>query len=124
MIFDYLADPVTSRLLEENAEELGRLDALVAMSPGSVPTLLQAWTVARLATPNAQAMRVAAAALVASGVEMVHAAALSESLAGWQRRLDDGERRARSGVLLGVPEHLQLGADARALLLDALRPGG
>ncbi len=124
MIFDYLADPVTSRLLEENAEELGRLDALVAMSPGSVPTLLQAWTVARLATPNAQAMRVAAAALVASGVEMVHAAALSESLAGWQRRLDDGERRARSGVVLGVPEHLQLGADSRALLLDALRPGG
>lgn len=124
MIFHYSADSVTSRLIEESAEELGRLDALVAIAPASVPLLLQSWTVARLATPNAQATRVASAALVASSVDIVHAANLSEALALWQRRLDDGERRARSGVPLGVPEHLDLTAEARAQLLDALRPGG
>lgn len=124
MAFDYRADSVTSRLLEESAEELGRLDALVAMAPGSVPLLLQAWTVARLATPNAQAMRVASVALVASSVEMTHAAALSSALADWQCRLDDGERRARSGVPLSIPGHLELSVAGRAELLDALRPGG
>jgi hypothetical protein len=124
MTFDYQASPVTSRLIEECAEELGRLDALVAMAPGSVPLLLQNWTVARLATPDAQAMRVASAALVASSVEITHAASLPEDLEAWQRRLDDGERRARSGVPLAVPEHLALEPAARVQLVDALRPGG
>lgn len=124
MIFQYFADPVSARLVEECAEELGRLDSLIAISPASVPLLLQNWTVARLATPDSQAMRVASAALVASRVEMVHAAALSEELALWQQRLEDGERRARSGAPLAVPEHLSLGAAERAQLTDALRPGG
>lgn len=124
MTFDYQASALTSRLIEECSEELGRLDAMVAMAPGSVPLLLQNWTVARLATPDAQAMRVGSAALVASSVEITHAASLSEDLAAWQRRLDDGERRARSGVPLAVPEHFELAPAARAQLVDALKPGG
>jgi hypothetical protein len=38
--------------------------------------------------------------------------------------LDDGERRARSGVPLALPERLALDAAAQARVLDALRPGG
>lgn len=124
MTFQYHSDPTSSRLIEECAEELGRLESLIAISPGSVPLLMQSWTVAGLATPDLQAMRAASAALVSSSVEVVHAAALPDELALWQQRLEDGERRARSGAPIGVPEHLSLGADERAQLRDALRPGG
>ncbi|MBA3853585.1 MAG: hypothetical protein C0503_04165 [Gemmatimonas sp.] len=111
------------RLYEECAEELGRLDALVAVAPPAVAAALQAAVIARLATDDAQATRAACASLVAARVEMVHAAALDPSLEGWQRRVDDGERRARSGVALAAPAELRLASDAQAAVQDALRPG-
>jgi len=124
MAFDYSAGQEAVRLLEESADELGRLDSLVAVCPPAVPLLRQAWTVARLADPAAQATRVACSALVASSVEMLHAAALDASLAQWQDRLDDGERHARSGVALRAPSGIALPRDAQEMLTDALRPGG
>jgi hypothetical protein len=124
MTFGDSGDAVVARLIEEAAEELGRLDSLVAMAPGAVPTVLQASLVARLATSEAEAMRSACVALVAARVEMVHAAALDASVEQWQARVDDGERRARSGVPLAPPEALSLTTAQRADLLAALRPGG
>lgn len=103
---------------------MGRLDALVSIAPAAVPLLLHSWAVARLANPDAQATRVGCAALVASSVEMLHAAALDAALAQWQQRLEDGERRARSGVPLSAPAGVHLDAASREMLLDSLRPGG
>ena len=58
---------------------------------------------------------------------MVHAAALEPSLEEWQRRVEDGERRARSGAALTLPAELSLSnggmAAAQAAVQDALRPG-
>ncbi len=55
---------------------------------------------------------------------MLHAAALDAALAQWQQRLEDGERRARSGVPLSAPAGVHLDAASREMLLDSLRPGG
>jgi hypothetical protein len=124
MTFSYSVGQDAARLLEESADELGRLDSLVAVCPPAVPLLLQAWTVARLADPAAQATRVGCSALVASSVEMLHAAALDPALAHWQDRLDNGERNARSGVALRAQSGITLDRDAQETLTDALRPGG
>ncbi len=124
MNFRDSGDAVVARLIEEAAEELGRLDSLVALAPGAVPTVLQTSLVARLATTDAEATRSACTALAAARVEMVHAAVLTTSLEQWQSRVEDGERRARSGVPLAPPDHLTLTVAQRAELFAVLRPGG
>lgn len=131
-------DSVLVRLYEESAEELGRLDALVAMAPAAVSTVLQLSAIAHLATQGggatedgrdttadtdaSQAMRAALASLVAARVDLLHAAALSATLGDWQQRVEDGERRARSGATLAMPA-LAPDDTARRRVADALRPG-
>lgn len=125
--------PSTVRLHEECAEELGRLDALVSVAPPAAALVLQSVAVAGLAvrdTANrdiavdtAQATRLACASLVASRVEMVHAAAMDRALERWQQLVDDGERRARSGAPLAIPPDVSMTPDAQAAALEALRPG-
>lgn len=110
------------RLVEECAEELGRLDALVSVAPPAVATALQISAVARLGRPDAQATRVACAALVAARVEMLHSAALDESLALWRDRFEEGERRARSGAVLSLPLGIARRGEAERAVQDALRP--
>lgn len=92
------------------------------MAPPAVATALHVAAVARLGRTDAQATRLACAALVAARVEMLHAAALDESLAEWRDRVDEGERRARSGALLAVPIGKAHSAEAERLVNDALRP--
>lgn len=126
------------RLYEESAEELGRLDALVAMAPAAVSTVLQLSAIAHLATRDAgsvepagvtagttdasQAMRTALASLVAARVDVLHAAALSPALDDWRQRVEDGQRRARSGATLAIPA-FSSDDTARRRVADALRPG-
>lgn len=135
-------DSVSVRLYEESAEELGRLDALVSVAPAAVSTVLQLSAVARLATHDAaadsanasQATRAALASLVAARVDPLHAAALDPALDAWRQRVEDGERRARSGASLSaslaapsvapvVASELSVDDSARRQVLDALRPG-
>lgn len=125
-------ESITIRLYEESAEELGRLDALVSVLPAAVTAALRVSAIARLATREAdydsQAMRAAAASLVAAGVDVVHAAVLDPVHAQWRERVEDGERRARSGAAIAPTDGATVGAasldDAsRARVLDALRPG-
>lgn len=124
MTYHYDSDAHSARLIEECAEEIGRLESLLAVCPGSVPMMLQSWAVAALASPDAQATRVNGAALVSASVEPVHAAAPDDGLRAIQERVEAGERRARSGVPLTVPAELALPHESRARLQDALRPGG
>ncbi|HRN53753.1 MAG TPA: hypothetical protein PK788_09665 [Gemmatimonadaceae bacterium] len=93
--------PSLVRLYEESAEELGRLDALASVAPSAVSVLLQTQAIARLASP--QATRAACASLVAARVDSLHAEALAPELADWRARVEDGERRARSGAALVIP---------------------
>jgi len=130
------------RLYEESAEELGRLDALVSVAPAAVSTVLQLSAVARLATHDAaadsadasQATRAALASLVAARVDLLHAAALGPALDEWRQRVEDGERRARSGASLtasltaasvatAAASERSVDETARRRVLDALRPG-
>lgn len=115
---------VTSvRLYESAAEELGRLDALAALAPGAVPLALRFAAIARLRADSLEATRALCASLVAASVELVHAAALDAESGEWADRLDDAERRARSGAPLQLPGEIEITAGARDALLDALKPG-
>jgi hypothetical protein len=113
------------RLHESAAEEIGRLDALVSVAPPSVALTLRAAVVADLAAEvaadhrPAQATRALRASLVAAAVDVVHAAALDPALDAWATRVDDGERRARSGAPLALPD-----VPVPAAVHDALRPAG
>ncbi|MBX3131842.1 MAG: hypothetical protein KF689_00475 [Gemmatimonadaceae bacterium] len=112
--------------MEEASEELARAEALIGLTPGALPMLLQAGAVAALTTSLPEAMRSARAALVAAWVDPTHAGIVDPAMEQWQRRLEDEERRVRGGLPLTVSRFADLlGADAdRELLEDALRPGG
>lgn len=111
------------RLYESAAEELGRLDALLALAPSAVAEVLRYSAIARLSADPLEATRALCASLVAASVEMVHAAALDPAAAAWADRVDDADRRARSGAPLQLPEQLAIGEREREQVLDALRPG-
>lgn len=123
MIFPQTATASMCRLIEECAEELGRLDALVSVTPPAVATALQMAAIARLGRADAQATRLACAALVSARVELVHAAALDETLAHWRDRAEEGERRARSGAVLALPHGVAQSGEADRAVNEALRPG-
>lgn len=112
----------TARLVEECAEEVGRLDALVSVAPPAVATALQVGAVAQLGAADAEAMQSARASLVAARVEMLHAVALDTRLADWRERMEDGERRARSGAPLAPAAGVVTSSEMAHALSEALRP--
>lgn len=79
--------------LEEAADELGRLDTVVALAPASLALALRTAAVAALS----KGTRAECDALVAAEADTLLDRALPQELPAWRDRLDDGERRARSG---------------------------
>ncbi len=114
-----LAGP-TLRLLEEAADELGRLDSLAQLAPPAFAHAARGALLAQLeASPDALV------ALTAAGVDPVHAAALAPSLNAWAAVVDEEVRRVRSGVPLAAKRFSGVG-DIHALeeLEQALRSSG
>lgn len=114
--------PDLVRLYEEAAEEIGRLESLVSVAPPAVAELLYQTAIARLASP--QATRLGCASLVSARVDFAHAAMLGDGLAQWRARVEEGERRARSGITLAVASDVDVDARAHDAVADALKPGG
>lgn len=95
-MIEFLPSP-SVRLLEEAADELGRLDALAQLAPAAFAHAARAAVIARLeGSPSGLV------ALVAAGVDPVHAATLSPTLESWARIVDDEVRRVRSGSPLSA----------------------
>lgn len=110
----------TLRLLEEAADELGRLDSLAQLAPVAFTYAARGALLARLeASPDALV------ALTASAVDPVHAAALPAALDGWAAVVDDEVRRVRGGAPLVAHRFSRIG-DIQALedLEQALRSSG
>lgn len=85
------------RLLEESADELGRLDAIAQLAPSAFALAARAAVIARLeGSPSGLV------ALVAAAVDPLHAASLSPALESWARVVDDEVRRVRSGSPLSA----------------------
>ncbi|MCC7002188.1 MAG: hypothetical protein IT357_08540 [Gemmatimonadaceae bacterium] len=80
-------------VLEAAADELGRLDTVVALAPASLALALRSAAVAALS----KGTRAECDALVAAESDTLLDRALPQELLGWRDQLDDGERRARSG---------------------------
>ncbi len=97
--------------LEDAADELARLDTVVALAPASLALALRAAALAALS----KATRAECDALVAAESDTLLDRSLPPDLLAWRERLDDGERRARSGsaIHFDAPD---AGADFSALL--------
>lgn len=111
-------------MLEEAADELGRLDALAQLAPAAYAHATRAAVIARLeGSPSGLT------ALVAASVDPVHAATLASSLEHWAQVVDDQVRRVRSGVPLSASQ-LAREADSAGAAADlpalegALRSSG
>lgn len=115
------------RLLESASEELARFDTLLDLAPPAFALARRVGVIARCALPDADAQGIAAgrASLVAAAADAWHAGGLNNTLEAWRQRVDDGERRARSGAALTVSWLLGAAADPFPLapqLEVALRP--
>jgi hypothetical protein len=114
----------TVRLVEEAADELGRLDSLSQIAPPAYAQAARAAVIAQLeGSPSGLV------ALVAAGVDPVHAAVLSASLDAWARVVDDSVRRVRGGTQLHASHFASVVAGQAELrdpaaLETALRSGG
>lgn len=84
------------RLIEEAADELGRLDAACSLAPTSVELALRLVATAGLTEPT----RSSFLALVAADAEPLHDAALPAHLLAWRDQLAVEERRVRGGARL------------------------
>lgn len=100
--------------LEEAADELARLDTVVALAPASLALALRTAALAALS----KGTRAECDALVAAESDTLLDRTLELDSLIWRDRLDDGERRARSGsaIQLDAPD---AGEDFSALLLRA-----
>jgi DNA-binding MarR family transcriptional regulator len=84
------------RLIEEAADELGRLDAVCGLAPNSVESALRLIAIAGLTEPT----RSGFFALVAADADPLHDAALPARCLAWRDQLAAEERRVRGGALL------------------------
>lgn len=84
------------RLIEEAADEVGRLDAACSLTPNSVQLALRLLATVGLTEPT----RSGFFALVAADAEPLHDAALPTRVLAWRDQLAAEERRVRSGALL------------------------
>lgn len=90
------ARQLACRLIEEAADELGRLDAACGLAPASVELALRLVSTAGLTEPTHSSFL----ALVAADGEPLHESALPAQLLAWRDQLAGEERRVRSGALL------------------------
>lgn len=84
------------KLVEEAADEVGRLDAACSLAPNSAQLALRLVATAGLTEPT----RSGFFALVAADADPLHDAALPAHLLAWRDLLDGEERRVRGGALL------------------------
>lgn len=87
-----------SRLLEESADEIGRLDATCALAPASVELALLQVSSVGLSEPSLSSL----AALVAAAADSLHDALLSPRLLAWRALLALEEKRVRGGATLAA----------------------
>lgn len=83
-------------MIEEAADELGRLDTACALAPTSVELALRLVATAGLTEPT----RSSFFALVAADADPLHDAALPARLLAWRDQLAGEERRVRGGAQL------------------------
>lgn len=91
-------DSLAARLVEDAADELGRLDTACTLAPTSVELALRLVATAGLTEPT----RSSFLALVAADADPLHDAALPASLLAWRDQLAGEERRVRGGAQLTV----------------------
>jgi hypothetical protein len=116
-------DQRVARLLEQAADELGRLDATLLVAP---PAYALAAAADAFARGSEEGTPSHAASLVAALAEPLHAGSLPEALASRASLLRDEERRVRSGAQLSAERLRAGGIEIRdpAALNAELRAGG
>ena len=94
----FLAIDKTAKLLEDAADELGRLDATCSLAPAAVAIAFTLVSSAGLV----QAKRANLSALVAAEADSLHDALLAPDLLAWRALLGAEEKRARGGARLSL----------------------